>query len=296
MDHLKALEVFCAVAEAKGLAGGARKLSLSPPSVTRIINELEAHLGTPLLHRTTRTVSLTQVGLTYFVDAKRILDDLKLADDTAKGAQIKPTGTLRITSSVLFGQYYMGPIILDYLNLYPDVRVEAVFIDRLVNVVEEGFDIAVRIGKLPDSSLRAKRVGAVRHVVCGSPDYFNSRGIPQHPRDLQQHKIIHFTGFSGDAKWNFDGKTSVQLKPRLTFSSVAPCISSAKASWGLTKVLSYQIGPSLGDGDLQTVLTDYTQEQWPINLVYADGRIQSAKVRSFLDLAAEKLQNDRNLN
>lgn len=288
MDQLRALEVFRAVADQGGLAGAARSLGLSPPSVTRIVNELEAHLGTPLLHRTTRKVTLTEAGDAYLSDTRRILEELAAADDAARGAHIVPSGNLRVTASILFGQYFIAPIMREFVDQFPDVSVEGLFVDRVVNIVEEGFDIAVRIGPPADSSLRAIKVGAVRQVVCGCPSYFKKYGLPQKPEDLCQHRIINYAG--GALDWGFDGGVVVPVKPRLSMSTIAACVALAKTGWGLTRVLSYQIGPDLGDGGLQTCLSEYLTTEWPIYLIHAEGRLQSAKVRAFLDLAAKRLR------
>ncbi len=296
MDHIRALKVFCAVVDANSLAGAARMLSMSAPSVTRVINELEAHLATPLLKRTTRSVTLTDVGATYLPNARRILEEVQAADDIARGARIKPTGTLRITASILFGQYYIAPIIRDYIDRFPDVKVEGVFVDRLVSIIDEGFDIAVRIGPLKDSSLKAIRVGSVHHATCGHADYFEKNGIPQHPRDLINHNIIHFDGLGYKRSWKFDDGLMVNHNSRLGFSTIAPCISTAKSGWGLTRVLSYQVGPELNSGELQTVLESYSQQEWPVHLVHTESRLQSAKVRSFLDIATEHLRKNPILN
>lgn len=290
MDHIRALKVFCAVVDANGLAGAARKLSISAPSVTRILNELEAYLKTPLLNRTTRSVTLTDAGATYVLNARRILEEIKTADDIARGARTKPTGTLHITASILFGQHYIAPIIQDYIDQFSDVKVEGVFVDRLVSIVDEGFDIAVRIGPLKDSSLKAIRVGSVRHVTCGHPDYFDKNGTPDHPSDLSHHNSILFDGYGRKGSWEFDNGLMVDLSSQLGFSTIAPCVSAAKSGWGVARVLSYQIGPELKSGELVTVLDDYSQQAWPVHLVHTESRLQSAKVRSFLDMATKQLR------
>ncbi|MFT4704496.1 MAG: DNA-binding transcriptional LysR family regulator, partial [Bradymonadia bacterium] len=199
------------------------------------------------------------------------------------------------TASVLFGEHYVSPILLEYLNAYPEVTVEAVFLDRVVNVVEEGFDIAVRIGSLPDSSLIASRVGEVRKVVCGSHSYLEERGCPQTPSDLADHDVIAIRPLGPPSKWRFGQQTSVTVNPRLTFSSVPPAIAAATSGWGLTRVLSYQIGPELGASRLTTVLNEFEPTPLPIHLMHAEGRGASAKVRAFVELAAKRLRNHTHL-
>ena len=296
MDQLRALEVFVAVAEAGSFAGAARALSISPPSVTRIIGDLEEELGAVLLHRTTRLVTLTDVGQAYLADAQRILADLEAANDTARGAYSAPTGLLRLTAPTLFGQYYVSPIILDYLDRYPDVSVDAVYVDRVVNLIEEGLDLAVRIGHLEDSSMMASKVGEVRWMVCGCPSYFEKYGTPREPKDLADHRTISIVSTPSALQWRFAGATTVRIRPRLAFSTIPAAIAAATSGWGLIRVLSYQIGPVLGSGGLETVLTEFEQPSLPIHVVHGDGGRTSAKVRAFIDLAVERLRADPFLN
>ncbi len=289
MDRLRALEVFIAVAETGGFARAARSLSMSPPSVTRLVGELEASLGLPLFQRTTRQVVLTDAGSSFLEDARRIAQDYVEATETARGAHCSPSGRLRITASSLFGQHYVSPIVLEYLQQYDDVSVEATYLDRVVNLIDEGIDVAVRIGPLPDSGLRAVRVGSVRRVVCGCPSYFRDHGLPQKPEDLAAHSIIAVRPISPTDEWRF-AERRVRVAPRLVHTSVAAAIADTKAGWGLTRVLSYQIGPDLGSGGLQTVLSEFEPEPLPIHVVHAEGRHSSAKVRTFVDLAVRLLR------
>lgn len=292
MDQLRALEVLVAVVAEGSFKGAARKLALSPPSVTRHINELEAHLGTALLHRSTRSLRLTETGSAYLAEAEHVLEQLRAADDIARGAHFRPHGTLRLTAPILFGQYYIAPVIGEFLELYPEMRVEATFLDRSVNLIEEGFDIAIRIGHLPDSGLRATRLGAVRQVVCSAPAYFAKHGKPADPEELKDHRIIAFSGSNpAPDVWTFDGKRSVRLSPRMRFSTAAACIAQAAAGRGLARVLSYQIGPKASVATLETVLDEYSQEEWPIHLLHPEPQGQSAKLRAFRKLAIERLRD-----
>ncbi len=292
MDRIKTLEIFVAVADAGGFAGGARAVGLSAPSVTRGINSLEERLGARLFTRTTRRVRLTDVGEAYLEDARNVLAQLQSADDTARGAACNPVGKLRITCSNEFGRIYVMPILTDYLDQYPDVCAEVLMLDRIVNLVEEGFDLAVRIGELPSSGLSAVRVGRVRRVVCGAPDYFAEHGVPQEPGDLTTHRIVSAAPVSPVPDWRFGRQLDevVRVRPRLSVSSVASAISVAQSGWGLCRVLSYQIGPNLEAGTLQTALEDYEPEPLPIHLVHVEGRRAAAKVRTFLDFAKERMQ------
>lgn len=292
MDRLQSLEVFIAVAEAESFVGGARRIGLSAPSVTRGVNALEERLGARLFTRTTRRVRLTDVGRAYLEDARHVLAQLQAADDTAAGAATNPVGELRLTCSNEFGRIYVTPILTEFLNTYPDVSADVVMVDRVVNMVEEGFDVAVRIGPLPSSGLIAVRVGSVRRIICGAPDYLARHGTPRTPADLTHHQVVAAAPVSPATEWRFgaDLATVIRLKPRLRLSSVAASIAVARQGWGLTRVLSYQVGPDLLDGSLQTVLERFEPEPLPIHLVHAEARRAPAKVRSFIDFAKDRLR------
>ena len=293
MDRLQSLEVFIAVAEAQSFAGAARQLGLSAPSATRGVNALEERLGARLFTRTTRRVRLTEVGQAYLEDARHILAQLSAADSAATGAATNPVGQLRITCSQEFGRIYVTPILTDFLDTYSYVSADVLMVDRVVNMVEEGFDVAVRIGSLPSSGLVAVKVGEVRRVICGTPDYLARHGAPERPSDLADHQIVSINPVSPVADWRFgrDGLTSVRLKPRLTVSSVGAGIAIARQGWGLVRCLSYQIGPDLVSGALKTVLEEFEPEPLPIHLVHAEGRRAPAKVRAFIDFARDRLRS-----
>ncbi|MBD8876349.1 LysR family transcriptional regulator [Roseibium polysiphoniae] len=292
MDRLQSLEVFIAVAEAESFSAGARRVGLSAPSATRGINALEDRLGARLFTRTTRRVRLTDVGKTYLEDARHILAQLQAADDAAAGAASNPVGVLRLTCPNEFGRIYVAPVLTDFLDTYSDVSADVVMVDRVVNMVEEGFDIAVRIGPLPSSGLVAVRVGQVRRMVCATPDYFKRNGLPKTPADLVQHQIVAAAPVSPFVDWRFgkDQSETVRLTPRLRVSSVAAAISVARQGWGLTRVLSYQIGTDLQDGTLQPILEEHEPEPLPIHLVHLEGRRAPAKVRTFIDFARQRLR------
>ncbi len=292
MDRIRTLEVFVAVAEAESFAAGARALGLSAPSATRGINALEERLGARLFTRTTRRVRLTDVGAAYLEDARDILAQLVSADDAARGAASNPVGKLRITCSNEFGRIYVAPILIDYLDAYPDVTADVLMVDRIVNMVEEGFDVAVRIGSLPSSGLSAVKVGQVRRVVCGSPSYFEQHGVPKSPMDLGEHRIVSASPVSPVSEWRFGGGLDqvARINPRLVVSSIASGIDVARRGWGLCRVLSYQIGPDLEAGTLKAVLEEFEPDPLPIHLVHVEGRRAAAKVRTFLDFAKQRLK------
>lgn len=293
MDRLQTLEVFIAVAEAESFASGARKLGLSAPSATRGINALEERLGVRLFTRTTRRVRLTSVGQAYLEDARHLLAQLQAADDAARGAASNPVGQLRITCPTEFGRIHVAPLLTDFLDRHPGMTADVVMVDRVVNLVEEGIDLAVRIGELPSSGLTAVRVGHVRRMICGAPSYFAAHGIPETPADLASHQIVSAAGISPVAEWRFDPdlQEAVRVKPRLRVSSVATAISVARQGWGLCRVLSYQIGPDLDAGTLQSVLDDFEPAPLPVHLVHAEGRRAPAKIRAFVDFAKHRLRS-----
>jgi len=298
MDRLQTLEVFVAVADAESFAAGSRALGMSAPSVTRGINALEARLGARLFTRTTRRVRLTEIGERYLADARRILAELQAAEDGVSGAATRPTGVLRITCPTEFGRIHVMPLLMEYLEHYPEMRAEVVMVDRVVNMIEEGFDIAVRIGSLPSSGLTALRVGSVRRVMCGSPSYFAREGMPASLEALATQRIIASSTLSNGKEWRFgrEGEYSVRVSPRLTMSSIAACIEAARSGWGITHVLSYQVGEDLAAGRLQAILEALEPPPLPIHLLHSEGRGAVAKVRTFLDFAAERLRADPVLN
>lgn len=298
MDRLQSLEVFVAVAEAGTFSGGARTLGISAPSATRGVNELEERLGARLFNRTTRVVRLTDVGRTYLDEVRGILADLDAANDGVSGAVGIPQGTLRLTSPVEFGRLHVAPILAEYLDLFPDVKASMLMVDRVVNLVEEGLDLGVRIGPLTAAGLMAVKVGRVRRVICGSPAYFAEHGLPQTPDDLAKHRIVEAPATTPSSEWRFGKKQDIvaRVAPRLATTSVASAVALATSGWGLTRVLSYQVGPDLQSGALKTVLEDYEPEHLPIHLVHYEGRRVSLKLRSFLDLAKERLRHEPSLN
>ncbi|WP_076408495.1 LysR family transcriptional regulator [Shewanella sp. UCD-KL12] len=299
MDRFHLLKVFIAVAEEQGFAAAARRLNMSPPAVTRAIAGLETQLNVKLLNRTTRFVRTTDIGLRYLDDAKRILAELKAADDALTGINAEPQGQLTITAPVLFGSLFVMPTIVDYLKKYPKMEVSAIFLDRVVNMLEEGIDVGVRIGQLPDSSLRAKRVGSVRQVLCASPQYIHKHGIPNHPDELAQHTIIASKAGNNGLDWRFPaGKEhiTIKVKPRLTVTTNDAAISSTIEGFGITRLLSYQIAPQLAAGTLKIILAEYEPEPRPVHIIHREGPNGAVKVRALVDLLAEQLRHNSALN
>lgn len=295
MDRLQLMTVFVAVAEEQSFAGGARRLNMSPPAVTRAIAALEDRLGIKLLTRTTRYVRVTDAGQRYLEDARRIISEVDEADEAAAGINAEPRGQLAITAPVLFGKLFVIPGIVDYLQRYPDMEISAVFLDRIVNLLEEGFDVGIRIGELPDSSMKAIRVGSIRRVVCASPDYLAKHGAPDKPADLVNHLAVASSAVSPAMEWKFAEGQVVRVKPRLTVTSNDSAIAAVLLGMGVTRLLSYQIASYQASGQLQTILSEFEPEPLPIHVIHREGRYASAKVRSFVDLMVAKLRSDQAL-
>ncbi len=290
------MTVFVAVAEEESFAAGARRLAMSPPAVTRAISALEERLGVKLLNRTTRYVRVTDAGSRYLDDCRRIIQDTDEADEAAAGINGEPRGHLAVTAPVMFGRLFVIPGIVDYLQRYPDMEVSAVFLDRVVNLLEEGFDVGIRIGELPDSSMRAIRVGQVRRVLCASPQYLAENGLPNSPAELVNHKIVASSGVTPVMDWKFARDVTVKVKPRLTVTSNDAAIEAIQEGLGISRLLSYQVASHVNSGQLQTVLSEYEPKALPIHVVHREGRYASAKVRTFVELIVAKLRSQQTLN
>ncbi len=299
MDRFSEMQIYIAVAESEGFSAAARRLNISPPVVTRAVAELEARLGVKLLNRTTRYVRTTEAGQRYLEDARRVLMAADEADEAAIGVNAEPRGHLTVTAPVLFGRMYVMPGIVDYLQKYPDTEISAMFVDRVVNLMEEGVDVALRIGELSDSSFKALRVGTVRRLLCASPGYIEQHGIPHTPEDLSKHKIIVASNLGSTIEWRFtrDNKVfSVRIKPRLTVTSNDSAIEAAVNGVGIARLLSYQIAPELEQEKLKIIMAEYEAPSLPVHIVHREGRHASTKIRSFIDLMASRLRANKSLN
>jgi DNA-binding transcriptional LysR family regulator len=298
MDRWQAMRIFAQVAESGSFVGAAQSLHMSPPAVTRAIASLEDAIGARLLIRTTRSVKLTEAGARYVEDCRRILRDIAEAEANAAGSFASPAGTLIVTAPTQFGRLHVLPIILEFLDRYPAVTVRAVFLDRVVNLVEEGIDVAIRIAHLPSSGLIATSVGHIRQITCASPDYFARHGEPQVPADLANHRLIARDGIFGGSEWRFgkDWKISVNVVSRLECNTNDAALAAAIAGWGISRFQSYQAAPAIAAGRLKAVLSDYDAETVPIHIVHAEGRSASARLRAFVDFAAMRLRADPTIN
>jgi DNA-binding transcriptional LysR family regulator len=290
MDRIDAMQAFVAVADLRGFAPAARKLRLSPPAVTRLIAALEERLGARLLQRTTRSVALTDAGARYLERARRILADVEEAELAAEGERIRPSGKLVVSAPVGFGRLHVGPMMSAYLKRYCDVFAELRLEDRMVSLVEDGIDLAVRIGHLADSSLVARQVGEMRRIMVASPAYLKRHGEPKTPAEIAAHQTIQFGASSASGEWRFieDGREfRVDIVPRLSTNSADAAVQYAEAGGGLTRVLAYQAADAVRRGKLKIVLQAFEPPPLPIHIVYPTSRLLSAKVRAFIDLVVE---------
>ncbi|MEQ1802855.1 MAG: LysR family transcriptional regulator [Gammaproteobacteria bacterium] len=293
MDRFHELEVFVAVADAGSFAKAGARLRLSPPAVTRAISALENRLGARVFNRTTRSLAITDVGQRFLESARRVLDDLEAAEKEAVGASAMPQGHLTMTASVTFGRSAVAPVVSSFLEQHPRVSASLLLLDRVVNLIEEGIDIAVRIGSLPDSSLVARRIGTVSRVLVASPDYLARRAAPAAPADLRLHAFIAFTGLVPNREWRFQDRQkhgSVRLQPAFEINDAAAAIEAAETGHGITAALSYMVSDRIREGKLVPVLADFALPAQPVHLVYPHARLVAPKLRAFVDFAAPRLK------
>jgi DNA-binding transcriptional LysR family regulator len=290
MDRIDAMQAFVTVADLSGFAPAARKLGLSPSGVTRLIAALEERLGARLLQRTTRSVTLTDAGTRYLERARRILADVEEAEGVAEGEQTRPSGRLVVSAPVGFGRLHVSPIMSAYLKRYCEVSGELRLSDRMVNLVEDGVDLAVRIGHLPDSSLVARLVGEMPRIVVASSAYLKARGEPKTPEATASHDTIQF-GVTPEWRFAKDGRElRVTTTPRFITNSADAAIQYAEQGGGLADVMAYQAADAIKGGRLRVVLAKFQRPALPIHIVYPTSRLLSAKVRTFIDLVIETSQ------
>ncbi len=295
MDRFHEMQVFLAVAEEAGFAAAARRLNTSPPSVTRAIAAMEQRIGTQLLARTTRSLHLTEAGQRYLEDCRRILAELSEAEEAAAGSYSIPCGQLSVTAPVLFGELFVAPALGEYLDRFPQVNINALLVDRVVNMNDEGVDVAVRIGHLPEPGQQAIEVGEVRRVVCASPAYLARHGRPLRPEQLREAKIVASSASQRVHEWAFvdDGlPLTVPIEPRLAVTANNAAVALARLGWGMTRVLSYQVAAAVAAGELEVVLQDFEPAALPIRVVFQNNGRVPAKVSTFVDFLAERLGHD----
>lgn len=295
MDSFQEMQVFVAVVDEQGFASAARRLNMSAASVTRAVAALESRLGTLLLTRTTRSVHVTESGLRFAEDCRRILAELEEAEESAAGSHAEPRGLLAVTAPVLFGEMFVTPLLVDFLTQHTAIQVKALLVDRVVNMLDEGIDVAIRIGNLADGGQSAVRVGAVRRVICAAPSFLATHGRPTHPEQLLSAPVVASSSSALVSDWQFaegDHPINISVKPRLVVSANQAAIHAVRLGYGFTRVLSYQIASRVAQGELEIVLQDFELPPLPIHLVYQSGRKMSAKVRAFLDFCAARMQAD----
>src|ERR1700680_3875462 len=290
MDRIDAMQAFVAVADLQGFAPAARKLGLPPSGVTRLIAALEQRLGARLLQRTTRQVALTDVGARYLERVRRILADVEEAEGSAQAERTQPNGRLVVSAPIGFGRLHVSPVMSAYLKRYPEVSGELRLSDRMINLVEDGVDLAVRIGHLADSSLVARHVGEMRRIVVASPSYLKAHGEPRMPDAIASHQTIQFGATTAPPDWRFveDGReVRVACTPRFATNSADAAIQYAGQGGGRTRLLTYQAADAIKAGRLRIVLAKFEQPPLPSHIVYPTSRLLSAKVRAFVDLVTE---------
>ncbi len=279
MERFRDMQLFAAMAGQPSLASAARRACVSGPTLVRAIARLEARLHVTLLQRSTQGVSLTDAGSAYLADCLQLLASVDAAEASAKGAHVQAQGNLRVFLPLLFSCYLMAPVLADYLERYPDMRVVARYHDYDPNLHEEGLDVAILLGELPSSSLIARPLGRVRQLLCASPDYLATHGEPRHPSELKQHRLI---ASAEHVHWDFPGYL-LKARARLSCSTVQGAINAAVHGAGVVRCLSYPLHGPLGSGQLRRILPAYEGPPLPVNVVYREGRNAPMRVRSFVD-------------
>ena len=296
MDRFESMRIFAKVVEASGFTTASASLGISTSMVSQHVKQLEERLGARLLNRTTRTMSLTEVGRAYYDRCKRLLSDLEEAEAAAGKMQVAPRGELRVNATPVFGVLHLAPAVADFTTRFPSISVEMMLSDRIVDLVDEGFDVAVRVEPLPGSSLVTRRIASCRMVICGAPAYLKKHGVPRTPADLADHNCLTFTGASYMRAWHLGASKAesleVPLKGNLRSNNAAVLLWAALEGQGLVSMPSYMVGDALESGRLRAVLNDYAAAPLTIRAVYPHGRHLSAKVRTFVDFLAARFGRD----
>lgn len=295
MDRLEAMAMLIAAVDKGSLSAAARDLNVPVPTLTRKVSDLEEQLGTKLLTRTTRKLTLTDTGFAYVAAARRILDLVEEQEREAAGEFTAPRGDLVVASSNLFGRMHVLPLITDFIALFPEINVKLVQSDRNVDLVDDRVDLAVRLGKLPDSGMIATRVGSFRVVVCASPAFLAGHGVPQHPSELLDMPCVMFNGPMLSPEWSFrvpetGERLVVPVTPRLQVSTPDSAVDAATRGVGFTQLLHYHVADEIDEGRLQIVLPDFEVERVPIHLVHVSRNLMPLKLRRFIDFVAPRLR------
>lgn len=294
MDRLGAMSILREAVDAGSLSAAGRRLGMPLATVSRKVSELEKHLGTRLLNRSSRQLTLTDAGLSFVTACRRILEDVAEAERAASGEYSAPKGELHLAAPIVFGRLHVLPVIVAFLDAFPEIDIRLMLSDRVVDLQEEHIDVAVRIGELPDSSMVATRVGSIRRIACGSPAYFAEHGTPRHPEELATRDCITFTSLMSADAWTFKiGKSdeAFAIHSRLVVNTAEAAIDAAIAGVGVTRVLSYQAAHAIQAGTLAVVLSEFEAAPSPVSLVYAGHRLLPQKQRAFLDFAGPRLKS-----
>ena len=294
MDRLDAIRTLIAAVDGGSLSAASRTLGMPLPTVSRKVSELEAHLGCPLVTRTSRKLLLTEAGAAFVAAGRRLLDDLDEAERAASGEYRAPRGELLVTASLMFGTHYLTPVVLDFLAAYPQVNVRSICSDQVIDLVENHVDVAVRVGRLPDSALVAQRIGETQWAICASPDYLARRGTPRQPGDLAAHDCIAFEGLQRARSWPLGrGKQAeqVSINPRFGGNTADAVIEAASAGLGIARLLSYQAAGALRSGALVQILAGYAPDPMPVHLVHTGPAQLPLKLRTFLDFVGPRLRH-----
>ena len=293
MDKLRAMTTFVTIADRGSLTAAADALGTSPPSVVRTLAALERELGARLLTRTTRRIALTEEGRDYLERARRVLSQVEEAEAALSARQDTPQGRIALTSSVMFGRLHVAPLLAEFLGAHPRMQAELLLLDRVVNLLEEGLDLGVRIGHLPDSSLVAIPVGETRRVICASPAYLRRAGTPAAPEDLAAHSCIRFTGLIAGNEWEFAGRDRpkrIAVDGPLVTNQADAALDAALNGLGCGMFLCYQVGGAVAAGRLRFLLRDHEPPSLPIHVVFPEGRLMSSRVRALLDWLVPRLR------
>jgi DNA-binding transcriptional LysR family regulator len=294
MDRLAAMRVFISVADSGSLSAAGRRLNMPLATVSRHLAALEEQIGVRLMTRTTRHLTLTEPGRHYLESCRRILSEIEAAELALAGQHLEPRGEIAITAPAMFGRLHVVPIVVAFLEAFAPVTARLLLVDRVVDLIEEGLDVSVRIGVLPDSSLMATRVGGIRLVTCASPSYLAEHGTPATPQELAGHDCISFGSFSPAERWVYAGPAKSRWVPvhsRLSVNTADAAIEAARAGLGITRVLSYQAEASVAEDALRLILEDFEPEALPVNLLHREDRLPQAKVQRFIAFAAPRLRS-----
>lgn len=293
MDKLKAMATFVRIVDAGSLTGAAERLDTSLTSVVRTLAALEQALGVRLLNRSTRRIALTDEGREYVERCRRLLAEVDEAEAALTDRRLKPSGRLALTAPVMFGRLHVAPVVTDFLAAYPEMRAELLLLDRVIDLLEEGIDLSVRIGPLPDSSLVAIPLGSTRRVVCASPAYLAREGLPEHPRDLARHRVVRFTGLGETGEWSFvrgSEHLRVPVADAFATNQVDAALDACAKGLGCGRFLAYQVRNLEAAGHLARILRDWEPEASTVSLVYPHSRFLSPRIRAFVDWAVPRLR------